>query len=191
MKKIITSTIAVFALSLGACSATSGSPDDAPTSGTNRPSSSSTSADSAPEEAETADLDEMDDATGGDSDVLAFGDTQTYEDGVSLTVGEPEQISLTEFAYPEVAEATAFQITVVNGTDAPIDPTEAFATVQSGNTEAEEVYDENVGELPMTSILPDREATFTVAFAASDPSDLVMEIAPTWEHENAIFTNTN
>jgi hypothetical protein len=78
----------------------------------------------------------------------------------------------------------------VNGTDANFDATLFLTTMQSGNVEASQVYDfeQNVGGAPSTTLLPGREAVFKIAFGVSNPADLVMEVAPSFEHEAAIFT---
>ena len=124
-------------------------------------------------------------------EILDFGETVTYDDGLSVTVSEPTQINPGEYAYPEVAEATQFTITIVNGSDAPFDPSFAYANVQSSNVEAEEVFSDTLGGPPSTTVLPGRETTYKAAFATADPSDIVFQLAPTWDHEDTFWTNSN
>lgn len=191
MKKTTASlaATAALALALTGCAATGGASSDDSPSGSNRPTTSSSST-SEPEEDAVADAETADDTASAD-EILDFGETFIYEDGVSLTVGEPKQVTPGPWAYPEVSEATSFTITVVNDSDAALDVAGAYPTVQSSNVEAEEVYDDDYSGAPETAVLPGREATWTVAFATSDPSDLVFQMAPTWEHREAIFTNTS
>lgn len=193
MKKTTASlaATAALALALTGCATGATSSDETP-SGTNHPTTSSTSDSGAPEaDAAAADTATEEPATLDPEDmILDFGQTMTYEDGVSLTVGEPKQVTPGPYAYPEVSEATAFDVTVVNGSDSAIDAA-AYASVQSSNVEAEEVYDDGYDGPPQTALLPGREATWTVAFATTDPSDLVFQMSPTWEHHETIFTNSN
>lgn len=193
MKKTTTTlaTVAAVAIALTGCAASTpgaSSSDESP-SGTNRPTSSSSST-SEPEEA--AAEEDGEDAAPAADDILDFGQTRTYEDGVSLTVSEPEQVRPGPYAYPEnLTEASVFEVTIVNGGESALDASFTMATVQSGNTEAEEVYDDGYEGAPETAILPGREATFKVMFATADPSDIVFQMAPSWDHHEAIFTNTN
>jgi hypothetical protein len=128
-------------------------------------------------------------------DFLPFGDTWSYEDGLSVTVSKPEPFEPTEFALVEGAEAyVVFTIRVVNDTGAPFDPSGTYATVQSANTEAPEVFDSgppnNLDGPPMTTLLPGREAEWRAGFGVVDPNDLVLELTPSFEHESAIFTTS-
>ena len=63
--------------------------------------------------------------------------------------------------------------------------------VQSGNTEADQVFDSenDVGGGPSTKLLNGREAKFKIAFTVANPKDLVMEVRPSFEHESVLFTN--
>lgn len=178
-KKLI--ALAAAALTLGACSGIPAS-ESAATSGANRPSASSESpTSSAPEPAP--------EETG--PEVLAFGKTVTYDNGVSLTVTKDGTFTPSEYAVVEGAEAyVKFTVTVVNGSDKPFDPVLIYATVQSTNVEAEAVFDMDNGlEGPSsTQVLPGRETTFPIGFGVADPKDIVMEIAPGFEYGSTIFT---
>ena len=78
----------------------------------------------------------------------------------------------------------------MNKTGKPWDPSLISATVQSSNKEGEQVYDsEKLGDEPSTKLLKGREVKFKIAFGVADPKDLVLEIAPDFEHESAIFTS--
>lgn len=202
MKKT-TATLAATAaaLAMTACVPTTGgsASDDSP-SGTNRPTTSSATSDPVEEDAlagtspSTSDEPTVEEPTTDDGltdEILDFGETVTYDDGLSVTVSEPTQINPGEYAYPEVAEATQFTITIVNGSDAPFDPSFAYGSVQSSNVEAEEVFSDTLGGPPSTTVLPGRETTYKAAFATADPSDIVFQLAPTWDHEDTFWTNSN
>ncbi|WP_029433112.1 hypothetical protein [Blastococcus sp. URHD0036] len=84
----------------------------------------------------------------------------------------------------------AFDVTVVNGTDANYEPAMFSTTMQSGNAEEQEVFDSEGGleGSPSTPILPGRETAFTVGYGASNPADLVMQVRPGFEYESVIYT---
>jgi hypothetical protein len=71
------------------------------------------------------------------------------------------------------------------------DPATFSASVQSGSTEEDQVYDSanGIGGTPSTILLPGRESVFRMASGGTDPADLVMEVTPGFEYESAIFTS--
>ena len=84
-----------------------------------------------------------------------------------------------------------FTVTVVNNTGSKYDPTMFNASVQSGDKEAEEVFDFG-GEYkgpPSTAVLNGRQSSFKVGFAVSDPGDIVMEVRPGFDYDSAYFTS--
>lgn len=187
--KRTTLTIALAAtLTLGACGTTGGQATDSPTSGSNAPTEtvteSQTEEPAAEEEPEPS-------LTGEDPGVLALGDSFTYSDGLQITISEPTPFTSSEWAMPESVQALAFDIKVVNGTNAPYDPSMETVTAQIGNTEAEEVFDSEQGfeGAPMTKVLPGREIAYKVGFAGSDTENLVLEYQPgDWERGSLLFT---
>lgn len=123
-----------------------------------------------------------------------FGEAYNWEDGISITVSKPKSFKPSEYtAVDGAADHLKFEIRLVNSTGKPFDPALVYATLQSGNEEAEAVFDsENgVGDSPSTKLLDGREVKWTVGFGVKDPSDLVMEISPDAgiEYAGAIFTN--
>lgn len=169
---------------------TGGAVDDDPQAGSNRPTADAP-ADPAAGEAEVAPEPEPEPVDEGPA-VLSFGQTFTYENGVSLTVGAPGPYTPSEYAMDVAApHVVVFPITIVNGSSAPIDPAMWYATVQSQNVEAEKVYDsEALGDEPSTSLLPGREAAFKVGYGVGDPADLVMEVTPgMMEYQDVLYTN--
>jgi predicted small secreted protein len=121
-----------------------------------------------------------------------FGDTYTWEDGLQVTISKPKPFEPSEFAAAEKAAAyVAFNVTIVNGTDANYDPTLFSTTMQSGNEEAAEVFDTENGfeGSPLTAVLPGRESKFKIGYGVSKPDDLVMDVSPGFEYESVIFTN--
>lgn len=158
--------------------------------GSDSSSGSSDSSDSSDSSSSSSDFSDIA-LTSGD-DPLAFGDTAEWEDGVTLTVSEPEAFTPgdTSSFDEEGGEAVAFEITLTNGSEENFDPGSVFPNLRSGTTEASEIYDyEQLGDRPSTTLLPGDEAVWKVAFNVSDPEDLVMEIQPTFgfEYADAIF----
>jgi hypothetical protein len=83
-----------------------------------------------------------------------------------------------------------FDVVIVNGSQVNYEPTFFTATLQSANVEEEQVFDsENgIGGSPSTPVLPGRETAFRIAFGATNPNDLVMQVSPSFEHEPVIYT---
>lgn len=116
--------------------------------------------------------------------IVAFGETFTWEDGVALRVDPPAPYQLSEYATPTTGQAMNFQVTVVNGSDLPLDVTSIYPNVTSGNVTAEWVIDVGTGAAgpPQTPVLPGAEVTFPQVFDIVDPSYIVMELQPSYEH---------
>lgn len=185
MKKTLAA--ATLAVLLTGCASQSGSVDDDPQAGNNRPAEAEQVAEEAP--VEEAPVEE---APAPASTNLKFGETFTYENGVSLTVGTPEPFTPSEYAAADEAPAyLKMTLTIVNGGTENLDPAGWYGTMQSGNVEASKVYDsEQLGDEPSTTILPGREATFAVGYGVMDPADLVFEVtAGMFEYDDVIFTS--
>lgn len=122
-----------------------------------------------------------------------FGQTWTDQDGLSVTIGKPTSFKPGKYSLADDKTATylKFEVRLVNGTAENFDPALFHATVQSGNKEAESVFDTGNGleGAPSTTLLPGREAVWAIGFAVSDPDDLVMEVSPQLIGDNVIFTN--
>lgn len=123
---------------------------------------------------------------------VRFGTTYEWEDGLTATVSKPTKFTPSPYAAAEGKFKThvMFTITVKNGTKEKID---LFAgpNVSSGDTEGGAVFDTDKGleGTPNTAILPGRSVKFKVGFGVKDANDIVMEYAPTLEHEDATFTS--
>lgn len=174
-------TLAVLAtaLLLAGCAGTTGSKDDDPPVGSNAQA--------------TKAADETSDEAAEPDSNLTFGETYTYEDGLSITIGKPKKFTPSEYsAYDEsAAQHLAFEVVVVNGTEANFDPAGVYITLQSGDAEADQVFDSENGfdGGPTTKLLPGRQAKFKVGFSVNAPEDLVMEVSPgAFEYQSVIFT---
>ena len=127
------------------------------------------------------------DAADEEQTLPVFGEQVSYDDGLAVTVSAPKPFKPGQYAAggKKGDQFVEFTITVVNGTKKPYDPVDFYQTLQSGNAEAEEVYDSENGfnGTPSTTVLPGREAEWKVGYAVKDPNSLVMEINVDFEFE--------
>ncbi len=181
MKQIAIAAGLVALLAAG-CSSVTAEPAADAVEGTNRPATSAPAApDPAPTEPETSEP--VDDGT------APFGSTYTWTDGLSVTIGEAQPYTPSEWAAADEADHyVVFDVHVINNTGAPWDPFLFHATIQSANQEGSSVYDsEQLPPEPSTKLLDGREAQFQIAYGVVDPADLVLEVSPDWDHESVIF----
>jgi len=123
-----------------------------------------------------------------------FGNTFTYVNGLAVTISPPQPYTPTDTAYisePAPPAFVVFDVTIVNGTATNYEPTLFSATMQSANVESDPVFDSGGGinGSPSTVLLPGRETVFRMAFGATDPADLVLEVSPGFEYDPAVFTS--
>lgn len=128
-----------------------------------------------------------------DDGLYAFGETVTYEDGVSVSVSEPADYVAGELSAGTVEgqPTLAFKFVVTNGSDEPFDPSLVLATLASGGAESAGVFDtENeVGFPPMTKVLPGQTVEWVQAWSVVDAASLTLELNVGFTHDAAIFTN--
>lgn len=155
-------------------------------------SGSSTASDESPEGSNHTDKKDKDVDEPEDS-VLSFGDTFTYDDGLSVTVGKPAKYTPSPYAagYKKGDTALRFNVTIVNKTGKPFDPSMAYSTLQSGNNEADEIYDSenDLNGAPSTKVLDGREVTWDIGYSCPAPNDLVLEIQPSFEYDSALYSS--
>lgn len=189
----IGAALAVAILFAG-CTATVGDPKPVASepAGTNRPASSAPAATevepTAAEETTEAEPTEAE-ATEEEQDAKPFGSSWTWDDGLSITVSKPKDYKPSEYSGQEgYTKYVMFDVTLVNKSTKAWDPSIFFATLQSGNEEAPEIYDSaKLKDRPSTKLLKGREVTFQIAFAVKDPKDLVLEVTPDFEHNAALY----
>lgn len=168
-----------LAAGLSGCGTTSGSPASAQ-AGSNRPAVEATTVE--PETPTT-------EATVDESAPLAFGDTMTYTDGLSITVSKGTKFTPSDTSMGKGKFFVKFTVVIVNGTGKVFDPSMFQATAQSSNVEGDEVFDSAGGMNggPDTKLLKGREAKFVIGFGVEDPKDIVLEVTPSFEHNSALF----
>lgn len=128
------------------------------------------------------------------SENLAFGDTMVWQDNVEMTVSAPESFTPSEFAAgADLPQNIVFTITITNNSAENLEPL-TYSRLSSGGQEGSQIFDSGnsageIGMSPTTVILPGQSVTWKEAWSVMDPNSLTMQIAPNWEHEDAIFTN--
>ncbi len=199
MRFVVTTALAVLVAALGACTSTSGPASDTAPVGSNRPSVTAPAAPSAapsskpPAPAAPPTSAKPTPSPVAKPGVARFGQTYTWADGLAVTVSAPADYKPSKSAAGAKAGVPylVFTITIVNGTDTPFDPVLFHATAQSGNEEAEPIFDSanKVGGSPSTKVLPGREVTFKIAFSTPTPTDVVLEVSPSFEHDSVMYAS--
>lgn len=130
----------------------------------------------------------------GASDGLAFGETMTWDDGVTMTVSEPEPFTPSEVAVgADQAEHVVFTLTITNESSENVQPV-VVSTLSSDGTEATRIIDigaegGQVGIPPTTPVVPGESITWQEAWSVADSDSLTMQTAPSFVYESVVFTN--
>ena len=195
----------LVAIPLAGCSSQAASPSS-PATGNNRPADTTTSSPASTTSPATTTTtstppvpaaptpstpDAPASTTPASDGTAAFGKSYKWEDGLSVTVAAPATFKPGQYsAKDQAAKAyVRMDITIVNGTSKPFKPSLFSATMQSGNTQASTVFDSqaNLGGSPSTTLLPGREAKFSLGFGVTDPKDIVFEVRPSFDHVAVIW----
>ena len=187
-------TIALIALTIAflvGCSSTQGNVSTDKPAGTNTPSSTPTTEPSSPATEEG--LPETTEPSTPETTTLKFGQSFTWEDGLSVTVSAPKTYHPTDSASgdEDFKYAIKFTIVVVNKTGKSFDASMANINVQSNDQDGSSIFDfgNGVDGAPQTKLLNGRQAKYSVAFAVANPKDIVLELSPDYDHASAIWTN--
>lgn len=109
-----------------------------------------------------------------------FGDTHTWDDGLAITISEPEEFTPSEYAAGAEAGGTPllFDVTVKNGTEEPVDALNVNLQSSSGGAVDEGIFDTEAGvDVPTVAIQPGKSLSWKVAFAVNDPADQVIDVS--------------
>lgn len=182
-----------LAVIMAGCTAVGGSPSDDSPTGNNRPAETASAPDTTSTDATTAEPTDEPTTTEPEpstSDTLKFGQTNKWQDGLSITIGKPAPYKPSESAAGTegFTKFVVFDVTIVNQTGKAWDPSLFMSSLQSANEEASEVYDSaRLKDRPSTKLLNGREVKFKIAYGVKDPADLVLEVTPDFEHEAALY----
>jgi uncharacterized protein YceK len=126
--------------------------------------------------------------------IHAFGETASFDDGLSLSMSLPSAYTPTEEAAGIEPGQTvlAFEFVVTNNSKEPFDPSTVLATASSAGTEASGVFDNsnNVGFPPMTAVLPGQTVKWVQAWSVTDINSVNVEVGVGFNHDAQVFTNT-
>ena len=122
---------------------------------------------------------------------LAYGDTAVWEDGMEVTISEPEGYEPSE--YVELSgdgEPVVMEVTIKNGTDEPFQAHSMHTAASSGGQEAERIYDmENDIDLPSTDVRPGKEITYKIGYEVKDKGDVDLDLNPGFEYDTAYYSS--
>ena len=122
---------------------------------------------------------------------LVYGDTAVWEDGMEVTISEPEGYEPSE--YVELSgdgEPVVMEVTIKNGTDEPFQAHSMHTAASSGGQEAERIYDmENDIDLPSTDVRPGKEITYKIGYEVKDKGDVDLDLNPGFEYDTAYYSS--
>ncbi len=123
-------------------------------------------------------------------ETLEAGDSAVYDDELTVTVSDPKAYTPGEYALGHTKGNKAYLVTVVidNAGKEKFDATFITAEARAGEegVKAEEIIDDEVGEIFTGSIMPGKKATLQYAFdAPADAKNLVVEVSPGISHDDS------
>lgn len=124
-------------------------------------------------------------------EVLGFGEYWHYNDGVSVTVGKAFRLRPGAATNGVTGSGTVLvmPVSILNDTANTLDPVLTRVSASSGGLEASRVtdYRSDIGAPPNTPVLPGESITWAVAFEVADPSDFLVAVGPSIDHDTALF----
>jgi len=125
-------------------------------------------------------------------DTAKFGQSFTWEDGVTVTVSAPKVFKPTDIAAGTEGykHFVMFTVVLVNKTGQPIDPSQIYYTAQSADNEASAIFDTDLGleGAPETTLLNGRQTKFKIGFGVLNTKDVVLELTPGPQYNSVIWT---
>lgn len=132
-------------------------------------------------------------AAAADSSTGNIGDTYTWDDGVSLTISQPEAFKPSDTAAgaedKELKDIQKYTVTIKNDSDEAVDPILFTMTGNSGGKEAQQIFDsqKNIGSAPSTKIQPGKSVSFDVAYAMVDHKDASFDVSLDFDRDEVTF----
>lgn len=122
------------------------------------------------------------DGAEADYDILAFGDSSVYDDGIELAVSTPTAWTPPATASHGGQAATIlFTVTLRNGSSSPFSPlasTEVYSGAKATQGTAISDPTTGVGVVPFAALPPGGVVSWTLAYSVADPSSLEIDVAP-------------
>lgn len=117
-----------------------------------------------------------------------FGETVTYEDGVSVSVSVPEAYIPTDSAAgtSDGDSNVIFTITVANGSKDSVDVA-GWPTVISGGQKGSAIIDDIVGNHHAEEIKPGKSTSWKEAFSVKDASDISLSYSAGVDKKDVAF----
>ncbi|MGL5825618.1 MAG: hypothetical protein ACRCYU_12525 [Nocardioides sp.] len=133
-------------------------------------------------------------AASDSTDSPSFGDAFTWQNGLTISVSEPQPFEPSKrAAFDKKAQAHVFfDVTIVNNTGEKWDAGLTYISLQSGNSEAQQVFDSDNGleGRPITRVPEGRETTFKIGFNVKSTRNLAMKVSPgDAESESTVWTS--
>lgn len=130
------------------------------------------------------------------SNPLGFGETYTWDNGLTVTISDPEEATLSEYAGEmydlEAGTPTAFTVTLTNGTDKDVEAMMINTEMTSGGKESEAIFDSAAGfDLPTATVLPGKSLEWKIGFVVADPADMILTVSDVldFDSDKVHFTN--
>ncbi len=140
-----------------------------------------------PDEPETFDTT----AVGVSANSASFGQTVTWDDGISLSISAPETYEPTEAAADSDGfdEAVKFVVTVTNDTQESFSLLFVITEVTSGGADGAQIFDYGEGlGLSFEDLPVGEEVDIDQAFAVEDANDVVITVTPDLLYDEVEFS---
>jgi hypothetical protein len=111
--------------------------------------------------------------------VVSFGENFEFEDGLSITVGEPKEFVPSPSATTGgEGQYVKFTMQLANETNAKISLSEVFVTVESGGGQAGDVVDKKhkMSGPPSAKLKPGDEVAWSQGFGVLDPENVTVVV---------------
>ncbi len=122
---------------------------------------------------------------------VSFGDSATWDDGVQVSIADPEDFEPSDTAAggEDFEQAVSVEVTLTNGSDEPLSTIFLLLSAESGGSTGEQIFDYGAGlELPFEDVEPGDEVTFTAGFGVEDPQDAQITVGPDFEYDDVTFS---
>lgn len=119
-----------------------------------------------------------------------IGDTYTWEDGVSVTISQPESFTPDKYFTPKddsMKDYQKYKITIKNDSDQAVDATLFSMNGISGGKSVENVYGEDLERAPSAKIQPGKSVTFTSGFLMEDHNDVSFDVYLDYDRDEVTF----